>query len=212
MQSTDDRALTGALRRPHLRSEVDRETGLHVPEQEKCAELHVRSSTLSPMSPARVSSHLVETDVTYLNDRRIPGSRVSIESIAISPAGVFVVGTKPYKGLVHTRRHGPVGDLGPVELHIGRRNCTSTVEHLVHQVEAVREALAGAPWETGIPIQAVLCLTRAEWGFASPIEIGQVWIGWPRLVDRKLRSPELMDSPTVNEAIETVTRLLPAAG
>ncbi len=149
--------------------------------------------------------------MTYLADRSLPGSKGRIESIAISPAGVFVVGTKAFKGLVHTRRHGPVGDLGPVELHIGRRNCTSTIEDLVQQVDAVRDALVGTPWETEMPVQAVLCLTRAEWGFASPIEISQVWIGWPRLVDRKLRGPQLMDPATVNEAIETVDRLLPSS-
>jgi Nuclease-related domain len=165
------------------------------------------------MSPARASSRLVENShVTYLKNRHIPGSKVGIDSVAISSAGIFVVGTKPFKGLVHTRRHGPVGDLGPVELHIGRRNCTSSVEDLVHQAEAVRGALAGTQWEAELPIQAVLCLTRAEWGFASPIEISQVWIGWPRLVERKLRGPELMDSPTVREAIETVARLLPSSG
>jgi hypothetical protein len=157
-------------------------------------------------------NHLAEdSHVTYLADRSLPGSKTRIESIAISPAGVFVVGTKAFKGLVHTRRHGPVGDLGPVELHIGRRNCTSTVEQLVQQVDAMRDALVGTPWEAEMPVQAVLCLTRAEWGFASPIEISQVWIGWPRLVDRKLRGPELMDSATVNEAIETVDRVLPSS-
>lgn len=162
------------------------------------------------MSPA---SHLVENpEVTYLDDRRVPGSKVGIDSIAISPAGVFVIGTKAYKGLVHTRRHGPVGDLGPVELHIGRRNCTSTVEQLGHQVEAVREVLGSTPWEADVPIQALLCLTRAEWGFASPIEISQVWVGWPRLVARKLRSPEVLDPPTVRQVTETVARLLPASG
>ena len=153
---------------------------------------------------------LIESQgLIVLNDRRIPGSKSSIRLIAISPAGVFVIGAKGYKGLVHTKRPGPIQSLGPMELHVGRRNCTQTVEDLARHVEIVRTAVSSAPWGSEVPVHALLCLTRAEWGFASPIEISDVWVGWPRLVEGRLQSPEVMDSPTVQEVSELISERLP---
>ncbi|MGA3148697.1 MAG: nuclease-related domain-containing protein [Acidimicrobiales bacterium] len=153
---------------------------------------------------------LVESQgLIVLNDRRIPGSKSSIKLIAISPAGVFVIDAKSYKGLVHTKRPGPIQSLGPMELHVGRRNCTPTVEGLAGQVEVVRAAVSSAPWGSEVPVHALLCLTRAEWGFASPIEISDVWVGWPRLMVGRLQAPEVMDSPTVQEVSEMISERLP---
>jgi hypothetical protein len=153
---------------------------------------------------------LIESQgLIVLNDRRIPGSRSSINVIAISPAGVFVIDAKGYKGLVHTKRTGPIQSLGPVELHVGRRNCTQAVEGLARQAEIVRSAVSTAPWGAEVPIHAMLCLTRAEWGFASPIEISDVWVGWPRLVEGRIQAPEVMDSPTVQEVSEMICEHLP---
>jgi hypothetical protein len=143
--------------------------------------------------------------VIVLNDRRIPGSRSCIKCIAISTAGVFVIDTKGYRGLVHVKRQGPIRDLGPLELHVGRRNCSSSVDDLSAQVQIVREALSSTPWGSEVPVSALLCLTRAEWGFASPLEIRDVWVGWPRLMAGRVREPGVMDSPTVHEVSEMIT-------
>ena len=56
-----------------------------------------------------------------------------------------------------------------------------------------------------MPVSALLCLTRAEWGFASPIEIRDVWVGWPRLMAGRVREPGVMDSPTVHEVSQMIT-------
>lgn len=153
---------------------------------------------------------LIESQgLIVLNDRRIPGSKSSINVIAISPAGVFVIDAKGYKGLVHTKRPGPIRSLGPVELHVGRRNCTQAVEGLARQAEIVRSTVSSAPWGAEVPIHAMLCLTRAEWGFASPIEVSDVWVGWPRLVEGRIQADEVMDSPTVQEVSEMIRERLP---
>ncbi|HEV3131943.1 MAG TPA: nuclease-related domain-containing protein, partial [Acidimicrobiales bacterium] len=69
---------------------------------------------------ARARLRLLEGDgIVVLDDRRVPGSRDSIKLIAVSCAGVFVIDTKHYKGLVHTMRPGSIGNLGPHELHVG---------------------------------------------------------------------------------------------
>ena len=147
--------------------------------------------------------------VIVLNDRRVPGSKSSIKLIAISPAGVFVIDAKGYKGLVHTKREGPIRNLGPTELHVGKKDCTASVRDLAVQVEVVRGAMTSAPWGPEVPVHALLCLTRAEWGFASPIEMNDVWVGWPRLVLSRLQAPEVMDSPTVHEVSEMIGEHLP---
>jgi Nuclease-related domain len=158
---------------------------------------------------ARARLQLIgDEGVIVLNDRRIPGSRSCIKCIAISTAGVFVIDTKAYRGLVHVKRQGPIRDLGPQELHVGRRNCTSSVDDLAGQVQIVREALSSTPWGSEVPVSAVLCLTRAEWGFASPLEIRDVWVGWPRLMAGRVREPGVMDSPTVHEVSQMITSQL----
>jgi hypothetical protein len=41
--------------------------------------------------------------------------------------------------------------------------------------------------------------------------VRDVWVGWPRLLAGTVRSPEIMDSLTVQEVAETIDARLPAA-
>ncbi len=148
--------------------------------------------------------------VIVLNDRRIPGSGATIPIIAVAPAGVFVIDTQHHKGLVHTKRPGPISQLDLPELHVGRRNCTPSLDTLCRQVEIVRATLDGSPWESNVPVAAMLCLTRAEWGLASSARVRDVWVGWPRLMAGAFRSPGVMDTPKVHEVAGTIDARLPA--
>ena len=162
---------------------------------------------------ARVRLHLDESEgVVLLDDRRLPGTRDTIACIAVSPAGVFVIDTERYKGLVHTKRPGPMSDLGPYELYVGRRNCTRSLERVIVGRTVVGEALRTTSWGAEVPIQPMLCLTRAEWGFASAIEVGDVWVGWPKLVGSRIRSQVVMDSATIEEVSRLIDDRLPATG
>jgi hypothetical protein len=149
--------------------------------------------------------------VIVLNDRRIPGSRAAIAMIAVAPAGVFVIDAQHHKGLVRTKRPGAWNQLGPPELHVGRRNCTPSLEALAQKVAVVRATLDGTPWGPEVPVTAVLCLTRAQWGLASSAVVRDVWVGWPRLLAGTLLSPGTMDPPTVQEVAKTIGTRLPAA-
>jgi len=148
--------------------------------------------------------------VIVLNDRRIPGSEATIPIIAVAPAGVFVIDAQHHKGLVHTKRPGPIGQLDLPELHVGRRNCTPSLDTLCQQVEIVRATLDGSPWGSDVPVAAMLCLTRAEWGLASSARVRDVWVGWPRLMAGALRSPGVMDTPRVHEVAGAIDARLPA--
>ena len=149
--------------------------------------------------------------VIVLNDRRAPGAASSpIKRIAISSGGVFVLDAKHVKGLVTTRRSGPVSNLGPDELHVGRRNCTLWIEQVAHQMDVVRDALEAMVGGSDVPVHAMLCLTRAEWGVASPVEIREVCVAWPQLITGRVQAGGLMDSPTVREVAGTLADRLPA--
>ncbi len=149
--------------------------------------------------------------VIILNDRRIPGSKGTIPVIAVAPAGVFVIDAQPHKGLVQTRRPGAINQLGPPELHVGRKNCTPHLEALSAQAAAVRATLDGTREGMEVPVTAMLCLTRAEWGLASSALVRDVWVGWPRLLAGTLHSPGIMDTPEVREVAERIGAGLPAA-
>jgi hypothetical protein len=169
----------------------------------------VRRSGRDRRSRARLE--LIEGEgIVVLNDRRIPGSRVSIKYLVVAPAGVFVLDDKDVKGLVHTKRHGPISALGPDELHVGRHDCTPLVGNITYQVEVVRKALRGTPWANEIPVRAMLCLTRAQWGFASPLELGEVWVGWPQMIGPRIKSPVVLDTPMVNEVSNVLSDHLPS--
>ncbi|MGH9078957.1 MAG: nuclease-related domain-containing protein, partial [Acidimicrobiales bacterium] len=160
---------------------------------------------------SRARLHLVEGNgVIVLDDRRVPGSMEAIRLIAVSPAGVFVIESKRYKGLVHTMRPGTIGKLGPHELHVGRRNCTRSVEAVHRQAKIVRATLGAAPpWVGEVPVHAMLCLTRAEWGFGSAVRIGDVWVGWPRLMAGQVQAPGVLHTSTVERVSTMITDRLP---
>ncbi len=149
--------------------------------------------------------------VVVLNDRRVPDTPVTIPLIAVGPAGVFVIDAQHHKGLVHTKRPGAFGQLDPPELHVGRRNCTPSLDQLGRLVEMVRASLDGVRWGSEVPVTAMLCLTRAEWGLASSALVRDVWVGWPQLMAGALVSPRRMDSPRVREVAGTIGARLPAA-
>ncbi len=149
--------------------------------------------------------------VIILNDRRIPGSKATIPVIAVAPAGVFVIDAQPHKGLVQTKRPGSFNQLGPPELHVGRKNCTPHLEALSAQAAAVRATLDGSGEGMDVPVTAMLCLTRAEWGLASSALVRDVWVGWPRLLAGTLHSPGIMDTPEVREVAQRIGAGLPAS-
>ena len=124
---------------------------------------------------------------------------------------MFVIDAKSFRGLVHTRRPGPMESLGPEELHVGRKNCTALVAEVSRQREIVKEALAISSWGCEVPVHGMLCLTRAEWGFASALHISEVWVGWPKLMAGRVQAPGVMDSPTVREVSDLIADHLPVS-
>lgn len=153
---------------------------------------------------------LAEQGVAALHDRRRPGTTANIDHIAVTPAGVWVIDAKRYKGQVAKKDVG--GWLRKdVRLYVGRRDCSKLVEGMAKQVEAVRRAL-GDGW-ADVPVRPMLCFVDAEWQwFGGPFELGGVLVTWPRAARERLVQPGPYPPETVARiAAQLDHRLRPAA-
>jgi hypothetical protein len=132
---------------------------------------------------------LTAKGIVVIHDRRIPGSRANIDHIVVAPSGVYVIDTKKWSGRVEPRRLGSTFNRGPVQLFADGRNRTASAAAMDLQVAAVGQVLyrTGQP---GVPVLAALAITSAQWGWlARPFAVGDVWVGWPKELDRRLSRP-----------------------
>ena len=144
---------------------------------------------------------LREEGMAVLHDRRIPGSRANIDHVVVSPAGVFVVDAKSYRGRVERRARGWFST--DYRLHVGGRDRTALVAEMAGQAEAVRRVLG--PDEAGVPLSQAICFVGADWSlFARPLRFGEVFVLWPRALRALLRA----DGPLTPDAIVRVERRL----
>jgi len=106
--------------------------------------------------------------VTVLNDRRVPRTRGNIDHIVIAPAGVFVVDTKLYKGLIRVLDRG--GWLNRDErLYVGRRDCSRLADNMTWQVASVQRVINSAGVRfANILVQPVLCFVDGDWSLLTP--------------------------------------------
>lgn len=123
-----------------------------------------------------------------LHDRRIPGTAVNIDHVAItSTRTVWVIDAKKYAGKVQRVSSG--WRRREARLMVGGRDRTDLAHAMARQVDAIGVAL-GHPLiaEFALTVQPALCFVDAERAlFASPFEIDGVWIGWRRALGRRLR-------------------------
>lgn len=96
--------------------------------------------------------------VVVLHDRVIPGSRASIDHLAIGPRTVFTVDAKRYTGRIAVR-HG--------RLLVNGRDRSKLLDQARRQRAVVREALA-AGGHGDVRVVPVLCFTGVEWPLLFP--------------------------------------------
>lgn len=142
-----------------------------------------------------------------LHDRRVPKSKANIDHIVVSPAGVFVVDAKNYRGTIAIHNRGWF--FRPDErLYVGRRDCSALATGLGWQVEAVVAALSAAGVDPLPPVTPVLCFIDGEWPiFSAPDEYAGVRLEGTRSIRKLVSAPAVLDPP----AIDRLTRLLSAA-
>jgi len=145
--------------------------------------------------------------VRVLHDRRIPRTKANIDHIAVSPAGVFVIDAKRYKGRPQLRVEGGLFRPRVEKLVVGTRDQTKLVEGVHKQVDLVRAALE-AVGVADVPVRGVLCFVEADWPlFGGSFVIDNVSVLWPKKLAEQLATAGPLDDAMT----ERVHRVLAAA-
>jgi hypothetical protein len=127
--------------------------------------------------------------VVFLHDRRMPGSRGTIDHIAIGPSGVTVIDAKRYRGRIAVERE--------------------LVDAVEAQADAVRGTLADGP-HANVPVRAVLCFVDGDWPWSGPLGVRGVPVLGPREA-AKLCAVGGLPAAAVTEIAEALrARLAPA--
>jgi hypothetical protein len=149
--------------------------------------------------------------IAVLHDRRIPRSRVNIDHLVISSAGVFVVDAKRYGGKVERRDRGGFFR-SDYRLYVGGRDRSKLVSRMESQVKVVRQALKGSAGSAVPEVIPVLCFVDSEWGlFASPLRFGDVRVLWPKLLGKLVRDKGDLSAKAISALERQLAQALPPA-
>lgn len=114
--------------------------------------------------------------IRVMHDRRIPRSKANIDSLVVTPGGVWVIDTKRYVGKAPEKRvEGGIIRPRVERLSVKGRDKTVLVDGVLRQVVHVREAVGE------VPVFGVLCFVDADWRF-FPVEfaVNGVQVVWPK--------------------------------
>lgn len=93
-------------------------------------------------------------DVTLLHDRKVPGSRMNIDHLAVAPSGVWVIDAKRYKGTAEVQK----SLFGEAKLKIDGRDKTKLIVGLGQQVELIRSFVETI--ESEVEVHGALCFVE----------------------------------------------------
>ncbi|WP_421740318.1 nuclease-related domain-containing protein [Cellulomonas sp.] len=142
---------------------------------------------------------LSDRGVRTLHDRRIPRTKANIDHVAVSPAGVFVIDAKRYKGRPALRVEGGILRPRVSKLMVESRDCTKLVAGVHKQVDLVRSALETAGFSDA-PVRGMLCFVEADWPlFGGAFVIDQVDVLGPKRAAERLTSPGPLDQAAADE-------------
>lgn len=123
--------------------------------------------------------------------RRIPGSRVNIDHIAVACSGVWVIDAKRYQGKVVVSR--PL--LGKAELTIAGRDRSALADGVAKQVALVEAVVQEAGSDA--PARGALCFVDAD----LPMIGGRSFGGYPLLYPKGLARRINRDGPLAAERV-----------
>lgn len=145
---------------------------------------------------ARLDS-LISEAIAVLHDRRIPGTSANIDHIAITPAGIWVIDAKRYKGRPELKIEGGILRPRVVKVFVGRRDCTMLVDGVLRQMDLVREVMGD------LPVAGALCFVEADWPLiGGAFATRDVHVLWPKRLAKLLAESEgPVDVPATREAL-----------
>jgi hypothetical protein len=123
-----------------------------------------------------------------LHDRQTPHSRANIDHIAVTPAGVWVIDAKRYRGRPNVKTEGGILTPRTEKLTVGRRDCARLVDSVIKQIHIV-ETLLG-PAEPA-PVHGVLCFVESDWPlFRGSIKTRGVLVTTPKRLVKTLQQQQ----------------------
>jgi Nuclease-related domain len=138
--------------------------------------------------------------VETLHARAIPGTRSSIDHIAIGPSGVYVIDTHDHSGRVVRRGN---------RLFVGSEDRTDLLAAVKVPVDAVASALG----DLHLPISRALCFTGGDWPPSSPpFMLNGVWVGSANPLYWLVAQPGRLTAREIDAAARLLDERLPAAG
>jgi hypothetical protein len=145
--------------------------------------------------------------IRLLNDLHVRGQRRNIDHIAVSPAGVFVIDAKDYRGEIRIRDVG--GFFRTDErLFVGRRDCSQLADGMAWQVDLVERVVASCGTATLPPVVPVLCFVNGDWPlFGAPSRFRGVRLEGTNSIKKLLMREPVFDPA----AIDAVARSLSSA-
>jgi hypothetical protein len=148
--------------------------------------------------------------IRMLHDRRVPGTRGNIDHIIVSPAGVFVVDAKNYRGMIRIRDRGSLLRVDH-RLFVGRRDCTKLADGLRWQVEAVESVLPLIGLSPLPSVTPVLCFVDGEWPLLfPPSQYRGVRLESPKTLRKRLSAPAILDLQAVDHLTARLAQLFPS--
>lgn len=141
---------------------------------------------------------LAGADVCLLSDRRVPGSRASVDLLAIGPQGVTVIDASHETGRARV--------LGG-RLLVDGQDRTGMVFDVLRQVEVIRLGLATHP---NLPITGAICWAEPD-GLPRlrKLTVKDVHIEGPRALADELRRPGPVPAAQVRRIGNVLDRRLP---
>ena len=146
-------------------------------------------------------------DLEVLHDRRKPGSKsANIDHIVVSPAAIYVIDAKRYKGRPELRSSGLPWQR-KTEFFVSGRLQEKLIEGVLGQAALVREVLGA---DTTYPVLPVLCFLEADWPpFIHQLEHRGVRIVTPRRMYKIVRESASGPVP-VTDIARRLAAALPA--
>lgn len=206
-----DRGVAGAsVAREHQRRKLAREAQMT---QARSVVSHALAARRAPQEETAfrrgqqgelaVASYLErrtrKTSAIVLHDRRMPGGHGNIDHLAVTPAGVFVIDAKRYRGKVGVGR-----GFQSEKLFVNGRERTKVVDGLDRQVKVVRAALSELGQDE-VAVQGVLCFVKRNF---APGDGKQTVRGHLLLRPRRLARRLSAKGPLAPDVIEALARAL----
>ncbi len=107
-------------------------------------------------------NRLIDDGVAVLHDRRIPGSRANIDHLVITPAAVWVIDAKRYKGRPERKTEGGLFRPRTESLRVGGRDRTHLVDGVLNLTRLVQQTVCNTP------VKGALCFVDADWPLSAP--------------------------------------------